>query len=109
MFDVMTPAAMRLLAEKMAIGDLAAAQTVMRFSVPIPKASTVQLDIGPLGTAPDCLIALTRITQAIAAGEIDPVEAAPLISAVEQARKTIEVVDQETRLQALERQLKERG
>jgi hypothetical protein len=48
------------------------------------------------------MIALARVTQAIASGELDPVEAVPLISAIEQARRTVELVDQEPRLRALE-------
>jgi selenophosphate synthase len=101
-FDVATPGTLRILWEMAQQRDIAALQTIARLSIAPPKASTVRVDIGPIGTAPDCMVALGRITQAIASGELDPVQAVPLISAIEQARRTIETTDQETRLRALE-------
>jgi hypothetical protein len=69
---------------------------------PVPKGGTTTIDLGPVGTLADCQAAVQRITDAVGSGELAPNDAPPLLLLVETARKTIENLDFEQRLAAIE-------
>jgi hypothetical protein len=106
-FDVLTPAAMRVLADKLESGDLAAVQTVLRHSVPIPKTAPAPIDLGTLANPADCVAAMARISAALGEGIIDPDTATRLSSVVAAGLKVVEVADLAEQVRELQRQMKE--
>lgn len=104
-FDVLTPAAMRVLAAKLESGDLAAAQTVLRHSVLIPKTAPAPIDLGTLGSPADCIAAMARVSAALVEGVIDPDTATRLSAVVAAGLKVVETADLAERVRELQRQI----
>lgn len=105
--NVASPGSLRILWELAQQRDLTALQTLVRHSVPPPKASTVRIDLGPLQTASDCQAAVALVSEAVSNGEIDPTEAAPLMSMIDTAMKIYQAADLAEQVRELQRQLKE--
>ena len=69
---------------------------------PVRKDALVSFELPEIGTAEDAANAARAILKAVAEGEITPLEAATVMSVVEQFRRTLETTEIEQRIAALE-------
>jgi hypothetical protein len=83
-------------------GDVTALRLCLERIIPPRKSRKVAFDLPKIEKAEDLLPAFGALVAAMAAGEIAPDEAAVIGSVLEAKRKTIETVDLERRLAALE-------
>lgn len=102
MLDVMTPEILARAYEAGMQDSTADRKLILDRGAPVPKGGTTTIDLGPVGTLADCQAAVQRITDAVGSGELAPNDAPPLLLLVETARKTIENLDFEQRLAAIE-------
>jgi hypothetical protein len=85
-------------------GDIRAAEIILARVWPVRKGRPVTtLDIPPMVTPGDIVMALGAITNAMAAGEITPEEGASVASVLEVKRRSIETADLMARIEALEK------
>ena len=87
-------------------GDMRAAELVLSRVWPVRKGRPVALSIPPIATAGDVVTALGAVADAVAGGEITPDEGAAVASVLEVKRRSIETVELEARLSALEQERK---
>jgi hypothetical protein len=86
-------------------GDTVALRLCLDRILPVRKAGrTIKLNLPTLRTTDDVMGAIGRITEAVSRGLITPEEGQSLAGIVEQARSSIELVEIERRLVALESQ-----
>ncbi len=85
-------------------GDTVALRLVLERILPPRKGRPVDLRLPAVKQVADLLVACEAVTAAMANGEITPDEAATVVSVMEVVRKSIETVDLERRLSALEAQ-----
>jgi hypothetical protein len=85
-------------------GDMRAIDTILSRVWPARKGRPVALDLPAVTDAAGVLEALSRITQATAAGEITPDEGQALAGLLEVQRRAIETQELEARIAALEAQ-----
>lgn len=102
MLNHMTPAVLQRSFEDAMGASTADRKLILDRGAPVPKGGTTPIDLGPVGTLADCQAAVQRIADAVGSGELAPGDAPPLLLLVETARKTIENLDFEQRLAAIE-------
>jgi len=85
-------------------GDLAAARIILDRIAPARKDPVIELALPPLKTASDAVEAMATIMQAVSDGEISPSEATALTELVTSFTRTLELIEFERRLIALEAQ-----
>ena len=83
-------------------GDMAAARIILDRLVPVRKGRPVEIELPPVKTAADVLAAMAAVLDHVAEGEITPDEGATVAGILEVKRRTLETVDLERRLAALE-------
>ncbi|MGC9271845.1 DUF5681 domain-containing protein [Acidiphilium sp.] len=83
-------------------GDQVALRLCLDRILPPRRSRTVRLALPALTDADSCMAAIAAVAAAVADGQLSPDEATPIAGLVEAARKTIEIVNIETRLAALE-------
>ena len=84
-------------------GDMTAARLVLERVAPLPRNRPVHFVVGAIHTAADIGAAMTAVLQAAAAGELSPDEAASVAGLIEVRRKTVEMLELDQRIAALER------
>jgi hypothetical protein len=85
-------------------GDIRAPEIVLSRVWPIRWGRQVALDLLPFRTASDLLTAIGRVVDAVNAGELTTEEGQALSAVLEVKRRTIETIELEARLAALERE-----
>ncbi len=83
-------------------GDMAAARIILDRLVPVRKGRPVEIELPPVKTAADVLAAMAAVLDHVAGGEISPEEGATVAGILEMKRRTLELVDLEARIAALE-------
>ena len=83
-------------------GDMTAARLVLERIYPVRKGRPVHLDLPEIETVADLPVALSALLSAMGHGEITPEEAAVVANVVEAKRRTLETVELEQRIAALE-------
>ncbi|MFG6581580.1 DUF5681 domain-containing protein [Sulfitobacter sp. 1A12779] len=83
-------------------GDVTALRLCLDRIAPARKDSAVSFDLPKIETADDAANAARAILKAVADGEVTPLEAASVMSVVEQFRRTLETTEIERRITALE-------
>ena len=66
------------------------------------KGRTIKMDLPPINTLDDILKGQTAIAEAMAEGDLTPDEAATVASILEMKRRTLETLELEKRIAALE-------
>ena len=84
-------------------GNLGAAKLVLERLAPPLRERPVHIDLPDTGTSEGCSQAQSAILQAVGAGDLLPSEGAVLAGIVENRRRSIETVELESRIAALER------
>ena len=84
------------------VDDNYAANLVLNCVWPARKSNPVQIELPNIETAADVTKALDAVLAAVAAGEIDPDEAAQIGALLEAKRKSVETMELEARIAALE-------
>jgi Family of unknown function (DUF5681) len=93
----------RAVVEKAKQGDMTAARLIIERIAPVRKGRPITLDLPEAKTSADLAGAMASLVRAMATGEVTPDEAPTIAGVFEIRRKTIESVDFEERLAALER------
>jgi hypothetical protein len=83
-------------------GDVAAIKLVLERVAPLPRNRPVQFDMPAIETSADLGAAMGAILQAAADGALVPDEATSIASLIETRRRTIETIELEARIAALE-------
>jgi hypothetical protein len=83
-------------------GDMRAADILLRRLWPERKGRPVVLDLPPIETPTDIAAALGAVTGAVASGDLSPEEGAAVAAVLEGQRRSLETVELERRLAALE-------
>jgi len=83
-------------------GDVAAIKLVLERVAPLPRNRPVRFYMPPIETADDLGEAMGAILQAAADGELTPDEAVSIANLIETRRRTIETLELEERIAALE-------
>ena len=83
-------------------GDVAAIKLVLERVAPLPRNRPVQFAMPPISTSADLGAAMGAILQAAADGELTPDEAVSIASLIETRRRTMETIELEARIAALE-------
>lgn len=108
--DALADESARAILEKMVeaakAGDMRAADLILARVWPVRKGRPVTLAIPPIANAADIVSALGAVATAMAAGDITPDEGAAVASVLEAKRRSIETVDLEARIDALEKERK---
>jgi len=95
-------AVVRAVIEKAKEGDMLAAKIILDRVAPLRKGRPIEIDIPAAKSAGDIANAMANLIIAMAAGEITPDEAATVASVIEVRRRTIETLELDERLRALE-------
>jgi hypothetical protein len=83
-------------------GDVSAIRVVLERIAPLPRNRPVHFFVPPIETAVDLGEAMGSILQAAANGELTPDEAVSIANLIETRRRTIETIELEARIAALE-------
>ena len=83
-------------------GDTTAMRLCMERIAPPRKDAPVSFDLPAIASAQQAAEAAQAVLRAVSSGEITPLEAATVMSLVEQYRRTLETTDLEIRISALE-------
>ena len=83
-------------------GDVAAIKLVLERVAPLPRNRPVQFHMPPIQTPQDLGEAMGAVLKAAADGELTPDEALSIGSLIETRRRTIETLELEVRIAALE-------
>lgn len=83
-------------------GDTAALRLCIERIAPVRKDVPVSFDLPPMTNAQEAAEAASAVLKAVADGEMTPLEAASVMSLVEQFRRTLEVTELEGRIAKLE-------
>jgi hypothetical protein len=102
LLDGEAEAMVRVAIEKAKQGDVIALRLCLDRILPPRRDRPVIFNIPPVQSASDAAAAMAAITVAVRRGELTPVEGVELSHVIEVCLKTIEVVEIERRLQALE-------
>ena len=84
-------------------GDIAALRLCLERILPPRKSRPIEIDLPPVETADDIAAAHGAVIAAMARGEITPDDAGTIAGVLEARRRTIETVDLEARIIALEK------
>jgi Family of unknown function (DUF5681) len=90
-------------------GDGLALKLCLERVAPVRRGRPVQFELQPISTAEDVALALGSVLGAVASGDITPDEGSTVAGIMEAKRRSIEVVDLEKRLAALEVAATQRG
>ena len=90
-------------------GDPCALRLCMERILPAPKDRPIRFPIPAASTAREINLALAKVTEAVGAGVLTPLEATNLAALFEVQRKAIETTDLEERIRELEKGQGERG
>jgi uncharacterized protein DUF5681 len=85
-------------------GDTTALRLAMERIAPVRRGRPVKFKMPDVGTASDVVTAIGAVLQAVATGELTCDEAATLSTVLEAKRRSIELVEIEQRISALEQQ-----
>ena len=102
LLDVQTEALTQAAVNKALEGDTAALRLCLERICPARKDTPVQFDIQPMQSAADAATAAGSIVDAVATGELTPLEGASVMGLVDSYRRAIETSEFEKRLEALE-------
>jgi hypothetical protein len=83
-------------------GDVAAIKLVLDRVAPLPRNRPVHFTAPAIATSADLGDAMNAVLQAVAAGELAPDEAVSIASLIETRRRTIETIELDLRVAALE-------
>lgn len=83
-------------------GDVSAIKLVLDRIAPLPRNRPVHFIMPAIDTPADLGNAMSAVLQAVAAGELAPDEAVSIASLVETRRRTIETLELDARIAALE-------
>jgi len=83
-------------------GDVAAIKLVLERVAPLPRNRPVHFAAPAIETPADLGAAMGAVLQAVAAGELAPDEAVSIASLIETRRRTIETLELDARIAALE-------
>jgi Family of unknown function (DUF5681) len=83
-------------------GDTAAARLILDRALPARRGLPIAIKLPAIKTAQDCVAAMSVVMGALAAGRISTIEASELSNVIDATRRTIETIDLETRLAAIE-------
>ena len=83
-------------------GDTTALRLCLERLAPPRKDAPVEFSLPPMKTARDAVQAAAAIVQAVAGGELTPLEAAQVMSLIDSFRRTLETSELEVRIAALE-------
>lgn len=90
-------------------GDGLALKLCLERVAPVRRGRPVQFELQPISTAEDIALALGSVLAAVGSGDIMPDEGSTVAGIMEAKRRSIEVVDLEKRLAALEVAATQRG
>ena len=90
-------------------GDPACLRICLERLVPVKKDAPIRIDIPEIASVADIPKLLAAITARLSEGGITPPETVTLIGLADTFRKTLEVVELESRLSVLERNFKSRN
>ena len=83
-------------------GDMAALRLCIERLIPPRKDSPVNFTLPPMKSSADAVAAMAALVDAVAAGELTPIEAGELTKMVQAFAKVIETADLEERINRLE-------
>jgi hypothetical protein len=83
-------------------GDMTAARMVLDRIAPPRKGRPVEFDLPPIEAPGDLVPTIEAVVSAMAAGELTPDEASDVAAVIEVQRRTIETLEIERRIAALE-------
>jgi hypothetical protein len=89
-------------------GDMAAARIILDRICPTRKSRPVEIDIPPIAALADVLPAMGKVVAAMASGDLTPDEAATIAGLLDAKRKTLETIEIERRIAALEQRAGEK-
>ena len=84
-------------------GDTTALRLCIERLAPVRKDAPVQFSLPRMATASDAAKAAAAVLEAVSAGSLTPLEALQIMGLVDSYRRTLEVMDLEARVAALER------
>lgn len=102
MLDYMTPAVLERCYQAAMNDSTADRKLILDRGAPVPRGGTTTMDLGSLGSLADCQAAIQRVADAVGCGDLPPGDAAPMLALIDVARRTIENLDLDARLRALE-------
>ena len=102
MLDHMTPDILMRAYEAGMKDSVADRKLILDRGAPVPRGGTTTMDLGSLGSLADCQAAIQRVADAVGCGDLPPGDAAPMLALIDVARRTIENLDLDARLRALE-------
>lgn len=85
-------------------GDMVAARLILERLAPVRKGRPVQIELPPARDAVGVHAALATVTEAVGRGELTPEEGQAMAGLLETQRRSIETLDLERRIMALEQQ-----
>jgi hypothetical protein len=83
-------------------GDTAAARLILDRALPVRRGMPIAIKLPPIRSAADCVEAMSVVMAALARGAVSTIEASELSNVIDAARRTIETIEMETRLAAIE-------
>jgi hypothetical protein len=83
-------------------GDTAAARLILDRALPARRGMPIAIKLPAIRSAADCVEAMTTVMAALARGAVSTIEASELTNVIDAARRSIETVEMETRLAAIE-------
>lgn len=83
-------------------GNIAAAKLVLDRACPVPRDRPVAIELPNIVDAAGCADAAAAVLAAVARGELTPSEGAAITGLIEARRRSIELVELEARIAALE-------
>jgi hypothetical protein len=89
-------------------GDMAAARIILDRICPARKSRPVEIDLPPIGALDDVLPAMGKVVAAMASGDLTSDEAGTIAGLLEAKRKTLETIEIERRIAALEQRAGEK-
>jgi hypothetical protein len=92
--------------KKAKAGDHAAAKLLLDRVVPVRRGYPIAIKLPPINTAADAVKANAVVIDAVSAGRLSTIEAQELSAVIDVQRKSIELLDVERRLAALEGRFK---
>jgi hypothetical protein len=100
--NVDVPAILAKLERQAKKGDTAAARLILDRALPVRRGMPIAIKLPPIRSAADCVEAMSVVMAALARGAVSTIEASELSNVIDAARRTIETIEMETRLAAIE-------
>lgn len=89
--------------EKAKAGDMTAIRLCLERLIPIRKDAPISFKLPDMNCADDSAVAMSGVLQALAEGEITPMEASSVAAVIETYRRTLETAEFENRIAVLEK------